>query len=187
MGELDRLKQTKEYIDKLANGVNPVTDETVPEDSIINQVQLVRCFFYLSDVLRRVIENDEAAEQKKKPVKQKLVLSEEFKQRFNFPNKPVTISEFVRAVNGSIDLERMRKLPYRAITGWLKEKGFLIEFVDSLGKTRKMPSEQGALIGISLEKRFGMYGEYTVVLYNDQAQRFILDNIDEILESYGSK
>ena len=35
----------------------PISGQEVPEDSVINQARLVRCFFYVSGVLERVIDN----------------------------------------------------------------------------------------------------------------------------------
>ena len=43
--ELDTMKHAKEYIDKLANGIDPFTDKPVPDDDIVNNVKLSRCFF----------------------------------------------------------------------------------------------------------------------------------------------
>lgn len=34
------------------------------------------------------------------------------------------------------------------------------------------------------EQRSGQYGEYDIVLYNEQAQRFIVDNL-ELIVKYG--
>ena len=55
--ELDTIKHAKEYIDKLANGIDPFTDKPVPDDDIVNNVKLSRCFFYISGILDKVIEN----------------------------------------------------------------------------------------------------------------------------------
>ncbi len=49
--ELDTMKHAKEYIDKLANGIDPFTDKPVPDDDIVNNVKLSRCFFYISGIL----------------------------------------------------------------------------------------------------------------------------------------
>ena len=46
------------YIDKLANGINPLDDSSIPEDDIVNNVRISRCFFFISDILNKVIEND---------------------------------------------------------------------------------------------------------------------------------
>ena len=57
MTELEKIKRAKMYLDKLANGINPLDDTVVPDEDIVNQVRLSRCFFFVSDVLRQVIEN----------------------------------------------------------------------------------------------------------------------------------
>ena len=57
MTELEKIAYAKSFIDKLANGINPVDDTPIPEGDIANNVRLSRCFFYVSDILRQVIEN----------------------------------------------------------------------------------------------------------------------------------
>lgn len=52
--ELETMKHAKEYIDKLANGIDPFTDKPVPDGDIINNVKLSRCFFYISGILERL-------------------------------------------------------------------------------------------------------------------------------------
>ena len=49
MTELEILKHAKMYIDKLANGIDPITDHEVPEGDIVNNVRLARCFFSATD------------------------------------------------------------------------------------------------------------------------------------------
>lgn len=57
MTELEKIERAKMYMDKLANGINPIDDTMAPDDDLINNVRLSRCFFFVSDVLRQVIEN----------------------------------------------------------------------------------------------------------------------------------
>ena len=54
MTELEIMQRAKMYLDKLANGINPVTDQPASDSDCINQVRISRCLFYVSDVLRRV-------------------------------------------------------------------------------------------------------------------------------------
>lgn len=49
--------RAKIYIEKLANGINPLTDDNVPEGDIVNNVKISRCLFFVADVLEKVIEN----------------------------------------------------------------------------------------------------------------------------------
>ena len=57
MTELETMQRAKMYLDKLAQGIDPISNQEIPEDSVLNQVRLARCFFYVSDVLGRVIAN----------------------------------------------------------------------------------------------------------------------------------
>ena len=54
MTELEKIEYTKMFIDKLANGINPLDDTPIPENDIANNVRLSRCFFYVSDILRQI-------------------------------------------------------------------------------------------------------------------------------------
>ena len=57
MTELETLERAKMYMEKLANGINPIDNSVIPDEDIVNNVRLSRCFFYVSDILRQVIEN----------------------------------------------------------------------------------------------------------------------------------
>ena len=50
MTELEKIERAKTYMDKLANGINPIDDTMAPDEDIINNVRLSRCFFFVSDV-----------------------------------------------------------------------------------------------------------------------------------------
>ena len=39
------MQHAKEYLDKLARGIDPLTGREVPEDEIINNVRISRCLF----------------------------------------------------------------------------------------------------------------------------------------------
>lgn len=49
MTELEIMERAKMYMEKLANGINPIDDSAVPEADIVNNVRLSRCFFYVAD------------------------------------------------------------------------------------------------------------------------------------------
>ena len=51
MTELEKIAYAKSFIDKLANGINPLDDKPIPEGDIANNVRLSRCFFYVADIL----------------------------------------------------------------------------------------------------------------------------------------
>ena len=187
MTELEKMERARLYLDKLANGIDPLTDRELPDDTLLNNVRLARCFFYASDVLRRVIENGGEVQAAKRPKKQSFSLTLEQLTDFCFSASPISISDLVEKINAVIDTEKMKKLSTTAITNWLLEKGFLQEVAREDGKKSRRPTEQGHAIGLSTEDRVTVRGSFTVVLYNSDAQAFILDHLAAITEEAQSK
>ena len=181
MTELEMMQRAKMYMDKLAQGIDPLTDRELPDDTLLNNVRLARCFFFTSEILRRVTENGgEVAQPVKKMKRTGFTLSEEQRQAVQISETPVKISEFVEMLNAVIDTEKTKKISTTAITNWLLRKGFLSEVSAANGKKSRLPSEQGMEIGLSTEDRTTIYGVMKVVLYNADAQNFILDHLDAI-------
>lgn len=75
MTEIETMQRAKMYVDKLANGINPLTDQPVCATDCINQVRISRCLFYVSDILRRVIENGGSIGKAEKSKKQPFAIS----------------------------------------------------------------------------------------------------------------
>jgi hypothetical protein len=181
MTDLEIMQRAKTYIEKMANGLNPITGQPIPDDETLNDVRISRCLFYVSDVLRQVIDN--GGEVVKKTAKmQAFTISQEQLQRFELSKEPIPISEITRRINVLVDHENMVNLKYKSITEFLMNAGFLtiVEYHD--GSQRKEPTEAGSHLGISVEERMGQQGLYRVVVYNEDAQHFILDNFDGVLE-----
>lgn len=184
MTELEKIAYAKSFMDKLANGINPIDNSVIPENDVVNNVRLSRCFFYVSDILRQVIDNGgitppEPAKSKKTK-KQPYSLSPEQAMQFEYSDIPITASEIVNRINAVGPQEGVKKFPQRNIVRWLICLGFIDE-VEIDGAKVKVPTESGKELGISLEERHGQYGGYYVILYNRDAQQFIIDNIDAML------
>lgn len=191
MNEVEKLSYAKMYIDKLANGINPLDDTEIPADDIVNNVRLSRCFFYISDILRQVIESKEndktkSAKSTRTP-KTAFQLTPEQISKYEFTKVPISASEIVKKINGLIDIDSMKRLQYKDVTAWLIEEQYLYEEKTLKGSGLKRPTELGMQIGISTEMRTGMYGTYAVVVYNNIAQAFILEKINEIIDLKNNK
>ncbi len=75
----------------------------------------------------------------------------------------------------------MQKLKTANITDWLIVINAL-SIIHFNERNYRIPTEIGTSIGISVERRTGMYGEYTINLYNNATQNFIIDNFESILD-----
>ena len=182
MIELEIMQHAKAYLDKLAKGINPLTDREVSEDDVINNVRISRCLFYVSDVLRQVIENGGViGTPPKKGELAPYALPFEARSRYAFGEWPLSASQIAQRLNGLVDLSNMQKLKTTSITKFLLQSGLLFEEEGPSGKKNKRPTEAGWKLGISTQQRTGLNGDYSAVVYDQQAQQFILDNLDAII------
>ena len=179
MNENEKLLKAKSYLDKLANGINPITNELASENDTINNIHISRCLFYVSDVLRNLIENSNNP-QKKKNSKIPFSVTPQQLADYVFDDNPITVTEITKKLNSLIDTEEMKGIKTTSITNWLIKINMLEYFADESGKNHKIPTENGIQLGITTQERLGMYGSYKVVLYDSNVQQFILDNIDTI-------
>lgn len=183
MTELEKIAYAKSFIDKLANGINPLDGAPIPEQDIVNNVRLSRCFFFVSDILRTIIENGGIHPKKEpKPRKQAFTLTNEERQKISVSEIPLSISEIAGHLNTLIDSETTKKLSNTTLNKWLLGLQLLETVTLPNGATRKMPTEQGRALGIFTEERIGQYGPYLSVLYSPSAQQFIYDNIDSVID-----
>lgn len=183
MIDIEAVARAKTYIEKLANGIHPLDGTVIPNEDVINDVQLSRCFFYVADVLRQVMELGEVNPQKRASTKkQAFALSVNARSAVEFSPSPIPVSEIARRINELIDQDTMSKLSYRTITDWLISIELLEESVTGNGQLAKRPTSQGKGLGIFAQTRLGHKGPYVVVLYPLTAQQFIVDNLDAIVE-----
>lgn len=184
MTELETMQRAKMYMDKLANGINPIDNSVVPDEDVINNIRLSRCFFYVADVLRQVIENG-GINPSKKVRKIPFSLSTEKREQFAYSETPIAVSEIAKRINELTD-EAMKPLSYKAIRDWLSSLGMMEDAISGDGKATKLPTQRGEGIGILTEARTGRNGPYVAVVYTLAAQHFILDNLDAIVAFYNT-
>ena len=180
MTERERLQQAKIYMDKLAQGIDPVTGNEISEDSVLNQVQLARCFFYVSGVLQQAIDNAGSARNK---TKKKFIPTPQLISRLAPSAHPLRITEFAEMLAAAADDSNTKRPSPTAMTDWLLSKGFMEKVFNAEGKQHRVPTAAGRGIGMYTETRQGQHGEYTAVYYSMEAQQFLLDHLEEIFRA----
>lgn len=182
MMQKERILNAKHCLDALALGLDPATGAELPDDSVLNRVELSRCFFFVSGLLQELLDNGGSVARRSG---QKLPFALPAEQRAQFPlsERPMLISEICRILNEMADPFVYRQLRTTTITNWLLHAGFLEVSAREGGTPTRRPTALGRTIGLSAEERSGKRGTYTVTLYGPEAQRFILDNLDAMLSS----
>lgn len=177
MTELEKIKYTKNFIDKLSQGINPLDNTTVPEGELLNNVRISRCLFYVSTLLQQIIDNGgtQGIRHRKTP----FAVTDEMLRMVRPSNTLLTITEVADLYNAFIDPDVTSRLSGASINRWLTDIGMLTDDIISGGRTRKRPTQDGEKLGIMAEERVSTYGhKYFRLTYNTAAQQFIIDNIE---------
>ena len=179
MTELETVQRAKMYMDKLAQGIDPISGQALPEDSALNNIRLARCFFYVSGILDQVIQN---GGQVTAAQKANFSITPEQLSSVEICPYPIRITEFTDALYAAVNTNTVKKLQPSKITDWLLQQGLLTKETGPDGKMRRVPTEAGFGIGLTTQMRQSPNGEYLAVYYNPDAQRFLLEHIYTILE-----
>lgn len=180
MTELEIIARAQMYLEKLANGVNPLTGAEVGENDVVNDIRIARCLFYTSGILKQIVEN-KGKFKGEMPDRKPFCITQEQISRYEFSEYGLSITEITKRFNSLIDTVYVKELKTKDISEWLVETGLLTNIVVN-NKTRRRPTPKGETIGIFTEERSNQYGTmYEGVFYNTKAQHFIVDNIDAIV------
>ena len=185
MTELEKMRHAHSYILNLANGIDPISGQELPDDTCLNNVRLSRCFFYTADILRQVVENGGSIGKQYKGGE--FILTDEFKSKLTPDVNSLQISDFIEPINEIARELGMKKITTTAFTEWLVDEGYMTEQKRIDNKRYKEPTAKGEALGIIAETRDGPYGMYKAILYNTNAQKFMLDNMDKIVERWKNK
>lgn len=179
MTELETMQRAKMYMDQLAQGMDPISGGSLPVGSGLDQQRLSRCFAYVSGVLQKVIENGGVVGNREKTVE--FALTPQQRQSVLIYDQPVRISDWIETLYRAAGNPDMKRLNAGKITEWLVMGGFLVKQVDQEGRIHRVPTERGAALGLTVQQRQGRDGLYFTVYYSAAAQRYLMDNLDNIL------
>lgn len=178
MNIVENTKRAKQYMESLAQGIDPISGSKIPPDSVLNQERLSRCFLYVADVLQTMIEQDPAPS----PSSWDPLLASGALEQFDYSAEPLSIGAFVRQLNSLRGSSAAKTFPANVVTSWLIHEGFLTAQAGSDGEQALLPSRRGEVIGISAEAKKNDNGtSFTHILYNEAAQRFLVASLDRII------
>ncbi len=200
MDKLQVIKRAKAYMDMLSDGIDPICGESVENDSALQQERLRKCFSFISGILDEIIKTNgivslpaTESSQGYTVVKKKAAFSISSRQRsdIQITGNPIIPSAFIKNINSVVDTEIMEKLSLTTINSWLLKHGYLTEskVPAVINRNIKTVTPLSAQIGI-IEKTVinPKTGEAKPqLLFSQQAQEFILNNIESIVSSEISK
>lgn len=180
MTDLEVMQHAQDYIKSLANGVDPLAGEIIENDSVINNIRISRCLFYVSDVLQKVIDNGGDVNARK--ITKGLLpfsITEEQIGKIEIKETPVGISEFAKRIAAVLNPD-VKAMPATHITQWLMNNGYLAENTYS-GKKQKVTTQKGQELGIVTIDGVSKTGiPFKKNVYTVSAQMFIVENLNKI-------
>ncbi|MGE5583578.1 MAG: hypothetical protein ACM3X9_13750 [Bacillota bacterium] len=175
--DLEKLSKAREVILKMANGVNPLTGESIEKEHFLQDPRIIRCLFFIADSLKQQQEGAVYRNRRSNS----FIISAEEKKQVQFTEGKIGVNEFSKCVNRVLDLTRSKKLTGVELNKRLKKMGLLAEEQTPDGKTRTTVNNQSLDYGFETELRNYNGNEYQMVLINDKGKRYLLDNLEIIM------
>ena len=182
--DLKRLEIAIQYIRRMSEGKNPVTNRPAPDNEVLNNMNVHRCLKFIDEVLTDVQKSGGTVG---------MVSQRAHKQSVSevFPYDALAqyqylqdqqISYFLKQLEEYLPEGQKMPVPATTITLWMRENGYLEKkVINDTGKENSVPTRKGEELGLYMEKS-GIYpNEYYRVYYNEKAQRFIIENFRRIL------
>ena len=177
--DMPSLLQAKGYLDALADGMDPITGQPVDPETLSSQ-NIRSVLHYAATVLA---DNIRVQEIRSKKASRPFFLTEAQLAQLHIKDRPCIVSDIANEVTRISG----KKLQSTWITTWLQSQGYL-EPRDGI----RAATDDGEKLGIVTELRMprlpnGQISQdlkdgYFVNRYSREAQRFIMDHMEEIVE-----
>lgn len=183
--DLEKLDVAITYMQRIADGKNPVNNLPVEDDSALNNPNVIRCMFFVKEILQELKSNGGCIG-KKTSRRQREAMKEDFPfevlSKFQY-KEDLSMNRFLRQINELIDVDVYKKLIYQPFVMWLMNNGYIVEeYNKELGKKTKVSTDKGRELGIKSELKTRSTGaRYMLITYNQNAQEFLVKNMKKIL------
>ena len=187
------IERAETYLRKLSCGVNPLTDEILPEGDCCRQERISKCLAYVASLLQQQLDHDQVAPVSKpqaqrqpklpKQERQELALDAEAISHYRFFDYPVSISRVVRNINELIPAKsNMNHLLYADVANFLVQEGVLSRQATANGNEANLPTSLGESYGFE-KGESDLRGHHNIFTQCWQkAQQYILDNIQKCVD-----
>ena len=179
--DLTKLDVAIKYVERIANGCNPVNNVPLENNDILNNPNIIRCMYFIKDVLEEVQNNGGVIGGKsgKEPA---LPFPIEILDRFSYVEDK-SITHVLNQIYEPIAESNIKKVSVTKVTVALKDDGYLLDELNpETGKTRKVPSVKGKELGIYMLEREYNGRMYQSVTYNRNAQEYVVSLVRNLVE-----
>ena len=186
--DLKRLEVAIQYIRRMAEGRNPVTNRPAPDNDVLTNINVNRCLKFVEEILTDVHKAGGQVGALPRKSAPRPSLAETFPyeilSEFHY-EQDQQISYLLNQIGRPLPEDQKMPVAATVITNWMRENGYLEKrMMQDIGKENSVPTEKGMQLGLYSEKAGMGQNMYYRVYYNEKAQRFIVDNFRRILTEY---
>lgn len=179
--DLAKLDVAIKYVNRIADGCNPVNNVPLENNDILNDPNIIRCMYFIKEVLEEVRSNDGVIGGKKEKAAA-MPFPIEILDEFTY-KEDLSITHVLNQIYEPLADVNVKKISASKITSVLKEEGYLLDEQNpETGKNRKVPSEKGKLLGIYMVEREYSGRVYQTVTYNQNAQEYVVKVLKRMIE-----
>lgn len=184
--DLAKLDLAIKYVERIADGCNPVNNVPLGNDDILNEPNIIRCMYFIKKVLEEVRRNNGSVggkSRKKESMPFPVEIFDEFQYR-----EDQSITHVLKQIFEPVKDLNVKKVSVVKITALLKDEGYLTDELEAkTGKARKVPTEKGKELGIYVMEREYNGRVYQTVIYNENAQRYVVESVKRLVEEEEGK
>ena len=123
--------------------------EKITDESVLNNIEIIRCLFHANYVLKQVIDNDGEIGRKKQHTKTAFVYDEELIKQVYISPIPIVLSQIVTNIRSVF---KNMRLYYKDVAPILYNKGILIDNPTEIQNLWQVPKPQILGFGRRLRK-----------------------------------
>lgn len=176
-----KMQELKSKINLLLDGIDPQSKLRFESDSILSSEFNKNLLREVSELIDLLIKINAKPSKIDNRYKEDFHIPKEIRNEIPLSESPIPVSTFTYTLNTQIDTVFVKKLRATQITSWLYQQGYLSELEHEDGKRFKVLTDTSHLIGLTSKEMMNSFGrKYPVILYNIDAQKFVIDNLDSI-------
>lgn len=169
MTELEILERAVSYLNKLSDGVDPITGEVYDDNCSIRSDRMKRFFSYLEGIVTERIEQEKRKDKKFIPKYE----TEDYKG-FQIIKKPIPFTPLRRLIKQN---EKYQFLTGKKVRELLLEKGYITWDANT---NSFQNTELGQISGVIVPDNENKFGNSRVLYYTEKFQKIFIDKITDM-------
>lgn len=180
--DLTKLNVAIRYVERIADGCNPVNNIPLEETDVLNNPNIIRCMYFIKEVLEEVRRNDGVISGRKTKA-EAMPLPVEVLDEFEY-QEDKSITHVLRQIFEPVADSNVKKVSAVKVNTLLVEDGYLADEENpGTGKVRKIPTEKGKELGIYMMEREFNGRAYEAIMYGKNAQEYVVERIRKLAEA----